>query len=465
MRRTKIVCTLGPTSSDEATLERLIRAGMNTARLNFSHGEHEAHRQVFQRVRSISERLGEPVAILQDLQGPKIRVGALAGGSLTLAAGAEVSIVYAEQSDQPDVIPCTYAPLADDVSEGDRILLDDGRYRLTVLDSSAGRVRCRVDNGGELTNHKGINLPGVVLSTPAVTDKDKADIVFGRELGVDYVALSFVRSAADIEQARALIDSETHLIAKIEKPEAVECFDEILELSDGVMVARGDLGVEMGPEHVPLLQKSFIEKANARCKLVITATEMLDSMRTSPRPTRAEVSDVANAVLDGTDAVMLSGETAKGDYPIESVQMMDHIICQVEASPRFAALPAPTSLNLRDSGNAVARASVVAAREIGAAAIICYTDSGATALMISEYRPDVPLFAASHHAHVYRRLAAHWGVRPMLLPEAPGSAEDAVAAIVQGALAMGFIERGQYVIIASGTQVAGPSDMVVIQKV
>jgi pyruvate kinase len=464
-RRTKIVCTLGPTSDDEATLEQLMRAGMNVARLNFSHGDHEMHRALFGRVRAVAERLDIPVAILQDLQGPKIRVGELPGGSLMLDEGAEVTILCAATTDQPATIPCTYEPLADDVAEGDRILLDDGRLQLRVLQTSDGCVRARVEHGGELTNSKGINLPGVALSTPALTDKDKRDIVLGRELGVDYVALSFVRTPDDVAQTRALISPEAQLIAKIEKPEAVEHFEAILELADGVMVARGDLGVEMGPQSVPLLQKEFIEAANARCKLVITATEMLDSMRTSPRPTRAEVSDVANAVLDGTDALMLSGETAKGDYPVESVQMMDHIARSTEESARFTAITGPTSLNLRETSNAIAKAAVVAAKELGAAAIVCYTESGATALMISEYRPDVPLIAASHHPHVYRMLAAHWGVTPLLLDRNPSTAEEAVASIRQAALTRGHIEAGQHIVIASGTQVDGPSDMVVVEKV
>ncbi|PIE66381.1 MAG: pyruvate kinase [Deltaproteobacteria bacterium] len=464
-RRTKIVCTLGPTSDDEATLEKMMRAGMDVARLNFSHGDHETHRALFARVRAVAERLDRPVAILQDLQGPKIRVGDLLGGSLTLAKGSEVTLVYAASTDEPATIPCTYEPLARDVNEGDRILLDDGRLQLRVLETCDGRVEARVEHGGELTNNKGINLPGVTLSTPALTEKDKQDIELGRTLGVDYVALSFVRTPDDVEQTRALISPEAQLIAKIEKPEAVEHFEAILELSDGVMVARGDLGVEMGPQAVPLLQKAFIEAANARCKLVITATEMLESMRTSPRPTRAEVSDVANAVLDGTDALMLSGETAHGEHPVESVQMMDHIARSTEASARFSSLTGPTSLNLRETSNAIAKAAVVATRELGAAAIVCYTESGATALMISEYRPEVPLLAASHDPHVYRMLAAHWGVTPLLLKEVPNTAEEAVRSIRQAAVDRGYVRAGQSVVIASGTQIDGPNDMVIIETI
>ena len=464
-QRTKIICTLGPTSSDEATLEGLMRAGMDCARLNFSHGDHDSHRALFTRVRSVADRLGLPVAILQDLQGPKIRVGTLPGGKLPLIKGEELSIIHAATTDKPKTIPCTYAPLADDVNAGDSILLDDGRYRLTVLEARGGVIRARVENSGELLDHKGVNLPGVALSTPALTEKDRKDAELGRELGVDYVALSFVRSADDLRQAREIISPDAHLIAKIEKPEAVEHFEEILEMADGIMVARGDLGVEMGPEAVPLLQKEFIEKTNVHCKLVITATEMLESMRTSPRPTRAEVSDVANAVLDGTDAVMLSGETASGAYPIEAVSMMGHIIETTEESKRFEALASPTSLNLPDTSNAIAHAAVIAAQEIKAAAIICYTESGATALLISEYRPCVPLFAASHHPHIYRRLALHWGVTPMLLAQSAGTAEEAIAAIRAITLAEGHVEAGQSIVIASGTQVDGPSDMLVVQRV
>jgi pyruvate kinase len=349
MRKTKIVCTLGPTSSTPEMIEALINAGMNTARLNFSHGDHETHRRVYATVREISTRMGQPVAVLQDLQGPKIRVGKLPGGSIELSPDSEVAIVHAESSDDGALIPCSYPHIAKDVVAKDRILLDDGRLRLEVIDAKDGKVRCAVKVGGELSDKKGINLPGVNLSTPAVTEKDRQDIVLGKELGVDYVALSFVRSADDVKLARSLIAAGTPLLAKIEKPEALDCIEEIIELTDGIMVARGDLGVEMGPERVPLLQKELIEKANQRCKLVITATEMLDSMRFMPRPTRAEASDVANAVLDGSDAVMLSGETAKGEYPVRSVETMGHIINEIERSARFRLQPSVASLQIKET--------------------------------------------------------------------------------------------------------------------
>ena len=412
MRRAKIVCTLGPSSCSTEMIGDLMEAGMNVARLNFSHGTHESHRQIFDLVRLTARARGLPIAVLADLQGPKIRVRRMADeGGINLERDTQVLLTAQDVKGTPGRIPHTYAPMHRDVAPGDRILLDDGRLELQVLASEGEDVRCRVVTGGSLTDRKGINLPGIALSTPCLTDKDKADLALALELGVGYVALSFVRRPEDIIEAR-LLAGDTPIIAKIEKPEAVENFAAILHEADGIMVARGDLGVEMGPERVPMIQKRLIEQTNARGKVVITATEMLDSMRLRPRPTRAEASDVANAILDGTDALMLSGETASGDYPLESVRTMDKIIREVELSPRYRSLPERASVGDMESTNAVARAAVVAARELGVRSILCFTESGRTAALVSEYRPEASILAVTSSRTVFRRLGLHWGVTP-----------------------------------------------------
>jgi pyruvate kinase len=329
MRRTKIVATIGPASSSPETLERLVRAGADVLRLNFSHGSHEQHQEVIRASREIAARLDRPIALLQDLSGPKIRTGRVKDNAITLRAGARLTITTdAAVEGTPERITTTYSALPRDVKPGDQILLDDGNLELRVLSAAGESVLCEVVDGGPLRSNKGMNLPGVTLSTPALTDKDRIDLAFGVRNGVDYVALSFVRRAADVEQARELMRSlggELPIVAKIEKPQALEELSAILRAADGVMVARGDLGVEIGTEDVPIVQKRIIAAANRAGKAVITATQMLESMIENPRPTRAEASDVANAILDGTDAVMLSGESAIGKYPIEAVQTMARI--------------------------------------------------------------------------------------------------------------------------------------------
>ncbi|MCA9667607.1 MAG: pyruvate kinase [Myxococcales bacterium] len=467
MRRTKIVCTLGPTSNDAETIGALIEAGMNVVRLNFSHGDHESHRARFALVRKVAAEHNVPIPILQDLQGPKIRVGKVPGGEMILERGKQVTIVTNGGRDGDaagDVIPCTYKPLAQDVSKGDRILLDDGRLELRVLRTGDHFVACEVIVGGALTNNKGINLPGVKLSTPALTDKDKRDIKLGLELGVDAVALSFVLSAEDCRQARELIGN-VPLIAKIERPHALDHIDEILDVVDGTMVARGDLGVELGVEQVPMAQKTLIEQTNARGKLVITATEMLDSMRHSPRPTRAEASDVANAVLDGTDCVMLSGETAAGDYPVQSVETMDRILRVTEESPRYQGLPDVPSLDYPEITHAVARASVVAAREVRAKTIICFTETGKSAVLISEYRPKADIVAVSVDERLYRRLALQWGVTPLYLEDRSAqTVDEAIAAITELAVSSGKAQRGDLAVVTAGSWTGGASDLLKIHR-
>ena len=331
MRRTKIVATIGPASREPEMLERLVRAGANVLRLNFSHGTHAEHAKVVREAREIEKRLGRPLALLQDLSGPKIRTGRMSGGEIELRAGETLTVTTEEAVEgTPELISTTYEPLSRDVKEGDRILLDDGHLELRVLSASHGRVETEVVDGGPLRSNKGMNLPGVRLSAPALTEKDRDDLAFGLAQGIDYVALSFVREAGDVEEVKKLIrtsnpDRDVPVIAKIEKPEAVDHLEAILEVTDGVMVARGDLGVEIGTEEVPTVQKRIIAAANAAGRVVITATQMLESMIDNPRPTRAEASDVANAILDGTDAVMLSGESAVGRFPVAAVQTMARI--------------------------------------------------------------------------------------------------------------------------------------------
>ena len=388
VRKARIVCTLGPATSTAAAIQAMIEAGMDVARLNFSHGAHEDHQKRLSLVRAAAERAGRPVAILQDLQGPKIRVGRLKGGKVVLKEGSIVTITTRDTLGSAGLIPTTYAGLPGDVRKGEAVLLNDGRLRLTVLSVGREDVKCRVEVGGLLSDHKGINLPESDVSTSSLTEKDVQDALFGRDLNVDYMALSFVRSAEDVLALRKVVGPSLPLIAKIEKPQAVDRISEIAAVAEGVMVARGDLGVELPLERVPLVQKTCIERATHEGKLAIVATEMLESMIDSPRPTRAEVSDVANAILDGADAVMLSGETATGKFPIEAVRTMGAIITEVEHSPRFRARPPPPALDRNDSfPTAVARASVAAAEQLGISTIVCCTETGRSARLLSEHRP------------------------------------------------------------------------------
>lgn len=420
MRRAKIVCTLGPASSSPEVLEKMMLAGMDVARLNFSHGTHDDHRALFKLIRETSARLGRPVAILQDLQGPKIRVGTFEDGSVELIEGATFVITMDEVPGNVERVSTTYKSLYTDVKAGDVMLLDDGLLRLRVKEVVGKDVVTEVEVGGRLRNNKGINLPTAAVSAPSMTEKDKEDLALGIELGVDYIALSFVRSALDLHQLRAMLPDPTgetgpKIISKIEKPQAVDALDEIIAVSDGIMIARGDLGVELPPQEVPVIQKSAIAQANALGRLTITATQMLDSMQENPRPTRAEASDVANAVLDGTDAVMLSGETATGKYPVGSVQMMASIIEEIEQSPVYGSLEPPDFVqNLKTFPNAVAKAATVASDELDAGGIVVITVNGATARLMMTYRPSKPIIACTPSPTLYHQMALYWGVAPHL---------------------------------------------------
>lgn len=443
-KRTKIVCTLGPASRDDAVIEGLLRAGMDVARLNFSHGSADDHRENVERLRAASHRTGKTVAILQDLQGPKIRAGALTGGRMHLQTGDEVRIVHATVQLDARTIPTTYESLARDVTPGASILMDDGLLRLRVLETVGEVVRCVVEVGGVLKDRKGINLPGVKVSAEALTAKDLDDLRLGVELGVDFVCLSFVRGPECIARARrelAALGSTTPIVAKIEKPEAVEALDAILDAADGIMVARGDLGVELGPEKVPLIQKHCIEAANRRGKLVITATQMLESMVLSTFPTRAEASDVANAVLDQTDAVMLSAETASGSHPELVVRTMARIIEETEASDRYRRLAQLPPVELGATANAIAHAAHAAVTTLdGVAAVVCVSRDGGTPRLLSDYRPRSPILALTALEGPCRRLAAFWGIEPVPFPHIEGEAAEALLLRVESVLAeLGFV--------------------------
>ena len=412
-RHSKIVCTIGPATHLPPMIRRLMQAGMDVARLNFSHGTHQMHAQSIAMLHAAAAELGKTIGILADLQGPKIRTGALAGGgTVNLRSGQQFVITTAKILGDSTRVSTIFRPLPREVKSGDRILLSDGLIELRVEKVSGQKVICRVLNGGELGEHKGINLPGVKLRVPALTEKDRQDLRFALAHGVDYIAVSFVRRAEDIQLAKSLIRrarKDTPVIAKLEKPEAIENLEEILRISDGVMVARGDLGVEMNPERVPVVQKSIIARAREFRRPVITATQMLESMTQNPRPTRAEASDVANAIFDGSDAVMLSAETASGKYPIEAVSMMARIIQEAEAS--IQEFPRPTSAQERlKVAETVAELVCHASRELHMKLIAVFTHSGFTARLVSRYRPLVPIVAFSPVPAIRRRMALLWGV-------------------------------------------------------
>jgi pyruvate kinase len=455
-RKAKIVATLGPSSNSPDIIRRLILAGMDVARLNFSHGSHQDHRLLIENLRSISLELKKPVAILQDLQGPKIRVGELAS-PMDLVEG-EIIGFYAAGMSVPEgnsrLIPVDFPEFFSLIHGGERILLDDGKIDLMVTRSSGQEISAVVKSGGRLTSHKGFNLPGVALEIPGFTEKDKGDLAFGLSRQVDMVAISFVRTSRDVDVVRQTINkspgNEIHplIIAKLERPEALENLEAILDGSDGVMVARGDLGVEMPPERVPTAQKRIIQEANRHRKLVITATQMLDSMISNPLPTRAEASDVANAVFDGTDGVMLSGETASGMYPVESSMMMDRIVREAENNfidwGHFKPGDAPTE----DDAEAITRAACELAHDLNVAAIAVFTQTGRTALLMSKMRPQVPIYAFTPVPGILNRLSVMWGVKPVNLPLS-GTLQEMVNSAGNYLAGQGF-EKGKQVVIICG---------------
>jgi pyruvate kinase len=420
MRRTKIVATLGPASNSPEQVGQLIEAGVDVVRLNFSHGNHEEHARNIALVREAAQAAGRPIAILQDLQGPKIRTGPLANDQpVELKAGQKFSITVRDVMGSAALVGTTYKQLPHDVRAGDTLLVSDGLLELKIHAVDAETVHTQVVHGGELREHQGINLPGVQVSAPAVTPKDIDDLHFGLSQGVDYVAISFVRRAGDVQQVKDLIAQAGHdtpVIAKIEKPEALDHLDAILGLVGGVMVARGDLGVEMRLERVPIVQKQIIEAANSAGVPVITATQMLESMITNPRPTRAEASDVANAIIDGTDAVMLSGETAKGAFPVEAVRVMGQIAQAAEESGRYGdyGVLKHNLPSLGSVANAIGEAACAVVNALPVKAVIAFTQSGKTAMLMAHQRPRVPVLALTPYEHIYRRLNLLWGVTPVM---------------------------------------------------
>ncbi len=464
-KRTKIVCTIGPASSSAEKIRALIEAGMNVARLNFSHGTHEEHAEVIQRIRTISAELDVPIAILQDLQGPKIRVGVLPKEGVELVAGEQVIFTTGEASIGDKRLPVTYDKLHEDVKAGERILLDDGLLSATVESVKGKDVICKVIDGGLLTSHKGVNFPETKLTVSAITDKDKDDLRFGVGQRVDWVALSFVRSSKELFDLRYLIKqfeeelgAEHHqfpirIIAKMEKPDAIKNMEEIIEATDAIMVARGDLGIEMRAEEVPLIQKRLIDACRVAAKPVIVATQMLDSMIRNPRPTRAEVSDIANAVIDHTDAVMLSGETASGKYPVESVEMMARVITQTEASHYDDVLPRRESI-AKTTEEAITEVASILARDVKAKLILVASMSGDTARLVSRYRPELPIAAATSDERVQYQMNLSWNVRPFLLPRC-SSVEELIDRSIGHLKKKKTIKTGDKIIIVAGEPVGG----------
>ncbi len=462
-RRTKIVATVGPATESPERIKELVRAGATTFRLNFSHGDHHEHSKRIDTIRSVSEELGVNIGILQDLQGPKIRLGRFKSGPISLSSGDKFILTSKEIDCCQEIANVTYEKLADEVTTGSRILLDDGRVEMKVesINKKEKELNCVVTVGGVLSNNKGVNFPDVQLSVRALTEKDREDLEFGLKRGVDWVALSFVRNPSDLIEIKDLIKQQGHntpVVAKIEKFEAIDQIDAIIPLCDGVMVARGDLGVEMPAEEVPLLQKELIRKANSLGIPIITATQMLDSMASSPRPTRAEVSDVANAILDGTDAVMLSNETAVGDYPIEAVTTMATIARRIERDyPQR-----PIENNLPSTiPNAISAAVSSIARQLNAAAILPLTKSGATAHNVSKFRPATPVLAITSEVSVARRLQLVWGVIPLLIDDQETSSKTFSLAI-KIAQNINLLKEGDLVVETAGTLtgVSGSTDLI-----
>jgi pyruvate kinase len=455
-RRTKIVATLGPSSGDPETIAELIRAGVNVFRLNLSHGTHDDHRQVYQRVRAATSRSAPAVAILADLCGPKIRTGIFASGSITLQDGEQVTVTTRDVAGGPGLIPTQYAALADDVRPADRILLDDGNLELRVEGVEGSEIACRVVHGGVLKSRKGMNLPGVDVSAKALTDKDRRDAEFALELGVDFLALSFVRRGADVLELRELVDrSNSHaaIIAKIEKPEALEQIDSIVAAADGLMVARGDLGVELPPQAVPLAQDQLIDLARRHAKPVIVATQMLESMIEHPRPTRAEVSDVANAVRNGADALMLSAETAAGAYPIKAVKMMDDVIRRTErylwslgaANPYRRSDTASTPIPIED---ALAISSAQLSHDLRVRAIVVLSTSGRSVAVVSSARPQAPIVAVLRDVASSRMANLIWGVIPLTSED--GEAEEPSARARRLLTQLELADEGQAFLVVQG---------------
>jgi pyruvate kinase len=464
-KRTKIIATIGPASSSPGVIARLIKAGMDAARLNFSHGERKDHTSRIRLIRQASERAGKPIAIIQDLQGPKLRVGVMQNDGVTLKRGELVTITTKKVVGTGSRISITYPRLTKDLQSGDTVLFDDGKLEARVVRRSGSDLQCKVIRGGVLKSHKGVNLPGARLTLPSLSRKDRQDLLFGIEHGVDYVALSFVRTASDIQATRAFLrkaGANIPIIAKIEKPEAIDNLADIIHAADGIMVARGDLGVEMSPEQVPLLQKLIIRACNEAEKPVITATQMLESMIENPHPTRAEASDVANAILDGTDCVMLSGETAVGKHPVQAVAVMARIAEQAETSLE----PLPPDRHIGGMDESVAHAACRAAAEQHARAIVTFTQSGSTALLVSKHRPAADIIAPTPFERVARKVSLYWGVIPVIL-KAMQTTDAMIRSVETIMLEKDLARRRDVIVITAGVPigVAGSTNMMKLHRV
>jgi pyruvate kinase len=471
MRKTKIVCTIGPASETVEKLMQLMESGMNVARLNFSHGDFIEHGNRIKNIREASEKTGKTVAILLDTKGPEIRTNTFENGSAELVAGKEVSIAVTEVVGTADKFSVTYPGLIDDVGIGSKILLDDGLIELEVIGKGDGEIKTKILNSGTIKNKKGVNVPNVKVNLPGMTEKDANDIRFGIEQGVDFIAASFVRRASDVLEIRELLEennaSHIAIIPKIENQEGVDNIDEILEVSDGLMVARGDLGVEIPAEEVPLVQKELIKKCNALGKPVITATQMLDSMQRNPRPTRAEASDVANAIFDGTDAIMLSGETAAGNYPVEAVRTMNNIASRAEEALQYKEiLQNRSKISGTTITDAIGQSVAHTALNLEASAIVTPTESGHTARMISKYRPKAPIIAVTSDPGVSRRLSLVWGVTAQIGQEA-STTDEMLEISVEESLNTGLVKHGDLIVITAGVPVgeAGTTNIMKVHVV
>ena len=469
MRKTKIVCTLGPSTDQESVLREMMLAGMNVARFNFSHGSYEEHKVRLDTLKTLREELRLPVAAMLDTKGPEIRLKTFENGSVRLKAGQEFTLTTEDIVGDETRCAITYAELPQDVKAGNTILLDDGLVRLTVLDTTATSIRCQVENDGVMKNKKGVNVPDVSLSMPYMSQRDREDILFGVREGFDYIAASFVRSAADVREIRKVLDSKNsniRIIAKIENQEGISNLSEILAVADGIMVARGDLGVEIDFTEIPAIQKNMIAQCVACGKPVITATQMLDSMIENPRPTRAEITDVANAIYDGTSAIMLSGETAAGKYPVEAVRTMDAIACKTESN-------IDTTRPIKNLGKtrlsitaATAHAACTTAMDIGADAILTVSQRGVTAQMVSRFRPSTTVVALLLDPQVQRQMALYWGVEPITMPRASNT-DELVDFAIQAAEESGLVKHGDLVVVTAGVPVgvSGTTNMIRVQQV
>lgn len=467
MRKTKIICTLGPASCDRKTIKQMVLAGMDVARLNFSHGDYTTHEQNIRTLREVSIELNKPIAIMQDLQGPKIRVGEMEPG-VVLHPGDQTIITMLEVLGNAARFSSTYKGLADDVKEGDAILIDDGLISIQADRIYEKEIYGTVIYGGPLKSHKGINLRHSSISAPAMTQKDIEDLNFGLDQNIDYVALSFVREASDIKEVKGAIrrkDKQTHVIAKIERHEALDCLEEIVDTADVVMVARGDLGVEIPLERVPTLQKSILQACRNHQKPVIVATQMLESMIHNPRPTRAEVSDIANAIYDGADALMLSGETAVGDYPVEAVRTMA-LIAETAEAELVSSRKYVTGIEAYSIGNSVVHAACQLAENLHAKAIICFTEHGFTARLLSKYRQSIPAIAVTTDELIQRRIALYWGLQSLQLQEVSNT-DEMIALLEKTVVEQKFVEKGALVVIIAGLPlpITGVTNLIKVHRI